>query len=43
MSKASPPIADETVRLGMYRMMQEARQFEKRAQDLFLEGLIKGT
>ncbi|HJY32218.1 MAG TPA: thiamine pyrophosphate-dependent dehydrogenase E1 component subunit alpha [Actinomycetota bacterium] len=27
----------------MYRMMQEARLFEKRAQDLFLEGLIKGT
>ena len=43
MAKASPPIADETVRLGMYRMMQEARLFEKRAQDLFLEGLIKGT
>ncbi len=36
-------MADETVRLGMYRMMQEARLFEKRAQDLFLEGLIKGT
>jgi TPP-dependent pyruvate/acetoin dehydrogenase alpha subunit len=37
------PVADEQVRLGMYRMMQEARLFEKRAQDLFLEGLIKGT
>ena len=43
MARTSPPIADETVRLGMYRMMQEARLFEKRAQDLFLEGLIKGT
>jgi pyruvate dehydrogenase E1 component alpha subunit len=42
-SQASPPIADETVRLEIYRMMQEARLFEKRAQDLFLEGLIKGT
>jgi acetoin:2,6-dichlorophenolindophenol oxidoreductase subunit alpha len=42
-ARTSPPIADETVRLGMYRMMQEARLFEKRAQDLFLEGLIKGT
>ena len=31
------------VRLGMYRMMQEGRQFEKRAHDLFLEGLVKGT
>ena len=43
MAKTSPPIADQTVRLAMYRMMQEARLFEKRAQDLFLEGLIKGT
>ena len=43
MARTSPPIAGETVRLGMYRMMQEARLFEKRAQDLFLEGLIKGT
>jgi acetoin:2,6-dichlorophenolindophenol oxidoreductase subunit alpha len=42
-AKTSTPIADRTVRLGMYRMMQEARLFEKRAQDLFLEGLIKGT
>jgi acetoin:2,6-dichlorophenolindophenol oxidoreductase subunit alpha len=36
-------VADREVRLGMYRMMQEARQFERRAQDLFLEGLVKGT
>ena len=43
MAKTSQPIADQTLRLGMYRMMQEARLFEKRAQDLFLEGLIKGT
>jgi acetoin:2,6-dichlorophenolindophenol oxidoreductase subunit alpha len=42
-AKTSPPIVDQTVRLVMYRMMQEARLFEKRAQDLFLEGLIKGT
>src|SRR5207342_1587707 len=27
----------------MYRMMQEGRLFEKRAQDLCLDGLIKGT
>ena len=27
----------------MYRMMQEARLFEKPAHDLFLEGLVKGT
>lgn len=43
MSTTTQPVADEQVRLGMYRMMQEARLFEKRAQDLFLEGLIKGT
>jgi pyruvate dehydrogenase E1 component alpha subunit len=42
-AKTLPAIADQTVRLQMYRMMQEARLFEKRAQDLFLEGLIKGT
>jgi len=36
-------LADEAVRLDMYRMMQEARLFERRAQDLFLEGLVKGT
>jgi TPP-dependent pyruvate/acetoin dehydrogenase alpha subunit len=34
---------DEAVRLQMYRMMQEGRLFERRAQDLFLEGLVKGT
>ncbi|HKI29715.1 MAG TPA: thiamine pyrophosphate-dependent dehydrogenase E1 component subunit alpha [Actinomycetota bacterium] len=43
MTTTTEPVADEQVRLGMYRMMQEARLFEKRAQDLFLEGLIKGT
>ncbi len=36
-------MADQAVRLDMYRMMQEARLFERRAQDLFLEGLVKGT
>ena len=36
-------VTDEAVRLQMYRMMQEGRLFEKRAQDLFLEGLVKGT
>jgi TPP-dependent pyruvate/acetoin dehydrogenase alpha subunit len=30
-------------RLSIYRMMQEGRQFETRAHDLFLEGLVKGT
>jgi pyruvate dehydrogenase E1 component alpha subunit len=36
-------VTDESIRLRMYRMMQEARLFERRAQDLFLEGLVKGT
>jgi pyruvate dehydrogenase E1 component alpha subunit len=36
-------VADQAVRLDIYRKMQEARLFERRAQDLFLEGLVKGT
>jgi TPP-dependent pyruvate/acetoin dehydrogenase alpha subunit len=36
-------VADPAVRLDMYRMMQEARLFERRAYDLFMEGLVKGT
>jgi TPP-dependent pyruvate/acetoin dehydrogenase alpha subunit len=36
-------VVDLETRLSIYRMMQEGRQFEKRAQDLFLEGLVKGT
>ena len=30
-------------RLALYRSMSEMRQFEKRAYDLFLQGLVKGT
>jgi pyruvate dehydrogenase E1 component alpha subunit len=36
-------IGDLETRLSIYRMMQEGRLFEKRAHDLFLEGLVKGT
>jgi pyruvate dehydrogenase E1 component alpha subunit len=36
-------VADLETRLAIYRMMQEGRLFEKRAHDLFLEGLVKGT
>jgi acetoin:2,6-dichlorophenolindophenol oxidoreductase subunit alpha len=36
-------VADLETRLSIYRMMQEGRLFEKRAYDLFLEGLVKGT
>ncbi len=35
--------ADLDTRLSIYRMMQEGRLFEKRAHDLFLQGLVKGT
>ena len=31
------------VRLGMYRKLHELRQFGKRAHDLFLQNLVKGT
>ncbi|MGH8945548.1 MAG: thiamine pyrophosphate-dependent dehydrogenase E1 component subunit alpha [Acidimicrobiia bacterium] len=34
---------DLDTRLGMYRKLQELRQFEKRAYDLFLQNLVKGT
>ena len=30
-------------RLDLYRMQQEIRQFEKRAYDLFMQNLVKGT
>jgi acetoin:2,6-dichlorophenolindophenol oxidoreductase subunit alpha len=35
--------ADQATRVEMYRMMMEARLFEQRVHDLFLEGLVKGT
>jgi acetoin:2,6-dichlorophenolindophenol oxidoreductase subunit alpha len=41
-SLAAAPI-DMEVRLGMYRKLQELRQFGKRAYDLFLQNLVKGT
>jgi acetoin:2,6-dichlorophenolindophenol oxidoreductase subunit alpha len=34
---------DLATRVEMYRMMVEARLFEKRVHDLFLDGLVKGT
>jgi TPP-dependent pyruvate/acetoin dehydrogenase alpha subunit len=39
---ADLPIPPET-RIDMYRVQQEVRQFEKRAYDLFMQGLVKGT
>jgi acetoin:2,6-dichlorophenolindophenol oxidoreductase subunit alpha len=41
-SLGSAPI-DLEVRLGMYRKLHELRQFGKRAHDLFLQNLVKGT
>jgi acetoin:2,6-dichlorophenolindophenol oxidoreductase subunit alpha len=34
---------DEATALGLYRNMTRIRQFEKRAHDLFLQNLVKGT
>jgi TPP-dependent pyruvate/acetoin dehydrogenase alpha subunit len=34
---------DLEIRIGLYRTMQECRQFETRAQELFFEGLVRGT
>lgn len=41
-SLGAAPI-DLEVRLGMYRKLHELRQFGKRAHDLFLQNLVKGT
>jgi pyruvate dehydrogenase E1 component alpha subunit len=41
-SNADLPIAPET-RLRLYQLQQQMRLFEKRAYDLFLRGLVKGT
>src|SRR4249919_3455910 len=39
----SAPGIDRETRLRMYRTMVECRQFEVRAQELFFEGLVRGT
>jgi len=41
-TNADQPIAPE-VRLRLYEIQQQVRLFEKRAYDLFLKGLVKGT
>jgi TPP-dependent pyruvate/acetoin dehydrogenase alpha subunit len=38
-----PVSVDLDVRLALYRTMQECRIFETRAQELFFEGLVRGT
>ncbi len=42
-SEAVRETTDEATRLEIYRMMVEARLFERRVHDLFLQGLVKGT
>ncbi len=47
-TKAAPTASTEAVpdletRLRMYRTMVECRRFEVRAQELFFEGLVRGT
>ncbi len=44
-TKPAPPstAADVETRLGLYRVMVECRTFESRAQELFFEGLVRGT
>jgi acetoin:2,6-dichlorophenolindophenol oxidoreductase subunit alpha len=42
-SRAAAPAADLQTRLAMYRTMAECRRFETRAQELFFEGLVRGT
>jgi len=38
-----PPVADPQAGLERYRVMVECRRFETRAQELFFEGLVRGT
>ncbi len=39
----APPRIDRATQLRMYRVMVECRLFETRAQELFFEGLVRGT
>jgi TPP-dependent pyruvate/acetoin dehydrogenase alpha subunit len=40
---ATPAVPDADTRLALHRMMVECRRFETRAQELFFEGLVRGT
>jgi pyruvate dehydrogenase E1 component alpha subunit len=40
---AKPPAPDQKTRLALYEQMVRLRYFEKRAHDLFLQNLVKGT
>jgi pyruvate dehydrogenase E1 component alpha subunit len=43
MATKAPAAPDLATRLAMYRTMVECRRFEERAQELFFEGLVRGT
>ena len=43
MATKAPATPDLETRLAMYRTMVECRTFEVRAQELFFEGLVRGT
>jgi pyruvate dehydrogenase E1 component alpha subunit len=43
MTTIQPAAVTQETALGMYRTMTEIRLFEKRAYDLFLQNLVKGT
>ena len=40
---AAPPVLSRDLALALYRTMQECRLLETRAQELFFEGLVRGT
>jgi acetoin:2,6-dichlorophenolindophenol oxidoreductase subunit alpha len=42
-ARAVPELPDTDTRLRLYRTMVECRRFEVRAQELFFEGLVRGT
>lgn len=42
-SRSAPPAPPQETRLALYRLLVELRSTEKRAYDLFLQNLIKGT
>jgi pyruvate dehydrogenase E1 component alpha subunit len=42
-TKVAPTSSDLAHKVALYRSQYALRQFEKRAYDLFLEGLVKGT
>lgn len=42
-TSSTPGVIDEPTRLALFRSMLEMRHMEKRAYDLFLQNLVKGT